>query len=733
MSEVRLILALHNHQPVGNFEGVFEASYRDAYAPFLEVLEAYPEIPIVLHISGPLLEWLVGNRPEYIERLRRLIETGRLEILGGAFYEPILAMIPPGDRVGQIREYSAYLREIFGRPVRGMWIAERVWEQSLASSLVDAGIEYTILDDFHFERAGLEKNELLGYYLTEDDGRLLKVFTGSERLRYDIPFQEPHAVYEYLRGLSVEHPGAVAVMADDGEKFGGWPSTFDHVFTRGWLRRFFDMLVANRDWIETTTFSRVVDTTLPLGKLYLPDGSYREMTEWSLPTRRFAAYKTASESLARAGDGERFRPFLQGGGSWRNFKAKYPESDEMYARMLGVSRRLARAGENPNADRQDLETARKELYRGQCNCPYWHGSFGGLYLPHLRQAIYSSLIAADSALDRAEGKIGPRVELEVGDFNLDARREVRIENDRLVGFVRPARGGHLYELDDRRSGVNLLATLERRREPYHTAIVPGAGKSGDDGDGVKIKQDGLDRLLVFDGSPRKALVDHFPAMEATLDDLIHCRDVERGDFVSGAYLSKYRRGDRRVSLIMERPGLAEGRPIRIVKTIHLDAGRPTIEVEYVLEDLPEGVPLQFAVEFNLAGMAARADDRFYSGPLGERLGSLDAKLDLHDQDGIRLTDEWLDLSVALHWSRSAGLWCFPVETVSQSEGGVEGVYQGSAVIPHWIVAGDASGRWDLKISWTVDRVRSPAVEDRRAGDRDREPASVFEAAAGSVD
>ena len=223
MSGVRLILALHNHQPVGNFEGVFEASFRDAYAPFLDVLEAYPEIPIALHTSGPLLEWLGANRPEYVARLRKLVETGRLEILGGAFFEPILTMIPTRDRLGQIREYSAYLADLFGRPIRGMWVAERVWEQNLASSLVDAGIEYTVLDDYHFERAGLEKNDLFGYYLTEDDGRLLKVFPGSERLRYFIPFHEPHETYEYLRRLAAERPGAVVVMADDGEKFGGWP------------------------------------------------------------------------------------------------------------------------------------------------------------------------------------------------------------------------------------------------------------------------------------------------------------------------------------------------------------------------------------------------------------------------------------------------------------------------------------------------------------------------------
>ena len=142
-------------------------------------------------------------------------------------------------------------------------------------------------------------------------------------------------------------------------------------------------------------------------------------------------------------------PAASGGTS----RTSMPRRDEMYARMLGLSRRLGR-GRRRRAEpiATALDDARRELYRGQCNCPYWHGAFGGLYLPHLRNAIYKHLIAAHDALDRAEGKAGPRVALDVADFNLDARLEARLENDRLVAFVRPATGGHVYELDVRRAG-----------------------------------------------------------------------------------------------------------------------------------------------------------------------------------------------------------------------------------------------------------------------------------------
>ena len=100
---IRFCLVLHNHQPIGNFDGVFEQAYQDSYLPFLDVFEPYRDLRISLHTSGPLMEWLDQTHGEYLDRLAGLVAAGRLEIVGGAFYEPILTMIPSRDRVGQIR------------------------------------------------------------------------------------------------------------------------------------------------------------------------------------------------------------------------------------------------------------------------------------------------------------------------------------------------------------------------------------------------------------------------------------------------------------------------------------------------------------------------------------------------------------------------------------------------------------------------------------------------------
>ena len=143
---VRLVLTFHNHQPVGNFDGVFEQAYRDAYLPFLDVLQDYPEIPFGLHTSGSLLEWLEPNHPEYIDRLRQMVSSSQVEIIGGAFYEPILANIPRRDRIGQIRTFTQYLNQLFRTTVRGMWLPENAFVPGLDHFLAAEGIKWTLVN-----------------------------------------------------------------------------------------------------------------------------------------------------------------------------------------------------------------------------------------------------------------------------------------------------------------------------------------------------------------------------------------------------------------------------------------------------------------------------------------------------------------------------------------------------------------------------------------------------------
>ena len=235
MPGVRLILALHNHQPVGNFDGVFEAAYRDSYLPFLDVhgrLSRDPVRPAHLGAAAGVARRAAG--PSTSRRVRALVEAGRVEILGGGFYEPILTMIPHRDRVGQIRAYSRLpARSSSARRSAGMWVPERVWEQHLVSALAEAGIEYTVLDDFHFQRAGPGRGRPLR--LLPDRGRRPPA-QGLPRLRA-APLPDP--VPGAARDLRIppaagraSSPARRSSSPTTARSSAPGPRRYDHVYTQ---------------------------------------------------------------------------------------------------------------------------------------------------------------------------------------------------------------------------------------------------------------------------------------------------------------------------------------------------------------------------------------------------------------------------------------------------------------------------------------------------------------------
>ncbi|MFK7735875.1 MAG: alpha-amylase/4-alpha-glucanotransferase domain-containing protein [Pirellulaceae bacterium] len=711
MNSVSLCLALHNHQPIGNFDGVIEQAYQDSYLPFLEVFEEFDQLKLSLHTSGPLMIWLQDKHPEYIERVRALVSAQRIEILGGPMYEPILTMLPSRDRVGQIRAYTTYLNELFGTEIHGMWMPERVWESALTPDLARAGIDFTVLDDLHFKAAGWTDEELYGCYLTEEDGSLLRVFPGSEKLRYLLPFAPASDTIAYARQVAESHPGAVLVFGDDGEKFGTWPNTKAHVYEQGWLRDFFQALTDNADWLKTETLGYLSDSREPLGKVYLPECSYREMTEWSLPAAQQELYDDLAHDLQTDGRWADISRFFRGG-NWRNFKVRYPEANEMYTRMLQISKRLE-ATRRTCGDGDFLAEIEDHLYRGQCNCAYWHGAFGGIYLPHLRNAVYNELITADNKLDHLEHGRGQWIDATSDDFDLDQRPEVRLANEQLVAYIAPSRGGMMYELDVRSAKHNLLATIQRRPEAYHRKVRETENATGNEVSSIHdlavCKQEGLDKRLQYDAYPRKSFLEHFFDNDAQLDAVVDGNAMERGDFVAQPFEAKLRRAASKVQLQLSREGNAWGIPLRMTKAVTMEAGNSTLQIAYLIEGLPRDRPLHLALEWNFAGLPANAEDRFFYDVDAQNLGHLGTRLDLSETQHLGFIDQWQGIDVLIGLERPASIWTFPIETVSQSEAGFELVHQSVCVMPHWLIQGDANGCWSTQMQIRIAKSQQPCV------------------------
>ena len=505
---LRFVFGLHLHQPVGNFDHVMADHVRDVYRPIIERTTAAGFFPLTLHVSGPLLEWLEQHDTAWLDMIGRLAADGRLELLLAGFDEPILASLPRPDRLEQIGRMREYLKRRFGVQATGLWLTERVWQPELAADLAEAGVEYALVDDRHFLVSGFQRAELHRPHHTESDGRRVGLLAIDERLRYLIPFRPPEETASYLRELRAQGHG-MAVLADDGEKFGGWPGTKDWVYGSGWLDSFLQAMekLTSAGEIQLSTGQAAFRQVPSGGLAYLGTASYREMEKWALPPEGQRNLTKLEEELGPK-DLEASASFVRGG-HWHHFLVKYPESNRMHKMMVALSTLSRTRGDPPEA--------RRAIGRAQCNDAYWHGVFGGLYLPHLRNAIWQQLALAERVLRKGEP-----LAYEELDLDYDGYPELWIHSAEFSAVISPHRGGAVEVLTRFSDLINLADVLTRRRESYHELPKQPAHGHGDSGGTASIhdieKASRLTALPPVDTEPRAILVERLLGADVSADD-----------------------------------------------------------------------------------------------------------------------------------------------------------------------------------------------------------------------
>jgi alpha-amylase len=708
---ISLSLVLHNHQPVGNFGWVFGEVYDKAYEPMVAAIERHPGIHVGLHYTGPLLEWLRAERPEFIARLRALVDDGRVEILGGGLYEPVLASLPERDRIGQLERMATTVEEAFGQRPTGAWLAERVWEPDIPTSLVAAGYGYTILDDSHFRAAAIAEDAMWGPYTTDDQGRLLTVFGTEQGLRYRVPFQPVAAVIDYLREHANEAGDRVGMMGDDGEKFGSWPTTWEHCWGRGrWVEDFFEALEANAAWLTTVRPSDWLSANPPVGRVYVPTGSYAEMGEWALPPDESVAF---AEALHHARDTGAPEARWLRGGFWRNFQVKYREINDLHKQMLRVSAAVAAM-----PDGAPREAAIDHLYRGQSNDCYWHGLFGGIYIAHMRAATFEHLIAGEDLADAALGTLEAAA---IADLDLDGRDEVRLATPGQVVTVKLDEGAGIGSWDLRAARHALTAVLRRRPERYHAllrahearlvAVPAGAASDGadrdastdGDGDGpssihdiVRTKEAGLASLLRYDAYERRSGLLRSLAPTASASDWAAGGGPDLG--TPDARTTVEELGERRLVTVAD--SSIDGQAVAIRREIELGGGRldPSLRLGVTVEHRGDRVlharlGLEWAITM-LGGGANPAAWWEIAGARSRHDGSGSAR----DVTELAQGNDWLGVAVTTRAEPAADAWWAPVETISNSEDGFERVYQGAALLLSWPVELQPGERWTVSVA-----------------------------------
>lgn len=637
---ITLLFGIHAHQPVGNFAEVIDDAHRRCYKPFLETLIAYPDFRFSAHFSGWLLDWLRERFPADMQLLATMVQRGQVELFSSGDTEPVLAAIPHRDRVGQLRTLNTKLAAWTGIKPKGAWLTERVWESSVVPALAETGIRYVMVDDYHFLCAGKNAADLDSYFSTEEDGMRLDIFPISEGLRYRLPFSPANDVIAYLENLA-ERGQAAAIYFDDIEKFGIWPETFDWVYNRGWLKAVIEGVLASPS-IQTATYADFHAQEPTRGLVYLPNVSYSEMSEWTLPMPAARVYAQFLATEKNAGRGDQHAPFMRGG-IWRNFMSRYPEANWMHKRTQELSARLATITVPP----QELVDS---LYRAQANDAYWHGLFGGIYLPHLRRAVWNNILALEAGLDA----IHARPPVVTADLDLDGKTEFLVCTQQMQLALRDDGLGAAHELSSYPLRHNFGDTLRRYHEHYHDKV--GNGPSEHQGEGIASAHDivrfkhpitGAD--IAPDAYPRALWLDALNGQPLADYDLA---DANQLHFRRAGISKRYTLTNDRVNVHWDFSELA-GQTF----TTTLNLAMPSCD--------------------GVLGRYLLADG---STPCG-----FGQELHLTDSTLLTLDDGLLGGLLQLRISRPVELSCRAHNTVSQSEAGFEKIMQAAEITIAWIV------------------------------------------------
>ncbi len=637
--KTNLLLGIHCHQPYNNFYEIINKATDKAYLPFLKILSEFPKIKISVHYSGWLFEWIKKNRKELFNLIKKLVEKNQIELFTSGFYEPILAVIPEEDALLQIEKSNKFLIDNFGYVPEGLWLTERVWDSKIVKLLVNCGIKYVVVDDYHFISSGFNKEDLQGYFITEEEGFELGIFPISKDLRYAIPFKDVNEVINFLKTFKT------AIIYDDGEKFGWWPHTYKWVYEKKWLYDFFEH-ISEKETINTLFYKDYFKSNEPLGRVYLPMASYFEMGEWSLNYENSKLFKDFYFKLKDEYkiDENILQKFFKGG-IWKNFLVKYEEANNIHKKMLKVSKRIKRKSlSNEVTD---------WLLKSQCNDCLWHGVFGGIYLPNLRDNAYISLNRAEKFL-----KIKSK---NYFDINYDGYNELELRNENLIVMISEKNGAQVYEFSDLDTGFNLMNTLMRRRELYHDDILNSEIVEDDRTESniktiheikYKVTKD-IKEAIVFDAYFKYSFIDLI--FDKSMQDV--------GDFKDFFSFDSERNIFEKIGRIKI---LDENFNVKIQKKYSLKY--TTLKCDYNIINLSSVYfDLIHAVEINL----------YFPGAVKSKDFDFFSEFKFEDINKIEIFDEVLGKRVFIQSNKNFNLEVSPIFTVSKSEKEYEKTYQGT--------------------------------------------------------
>ena len=280
------------HNPAQNNQQIFHKIARKSYLPMnallQKMLRKYPDFKLSLSMSGTFLEQAQQFNPEVLESFKRLVATGRVEILSSPYHHSLAFFYSLQEFETQIELHRQAIRRIFGVETRILANTELAYNDQLAkwaenhdfSGVLAEGWD-PILDwrspNYVYRPSGTEKIGLLlkNYRLSDD-----LAFRFSNRNWNGWPLTAEK--FNAWAMDSLQHAPLLNLFMDY-ETFG------EHQWSETGIFDFFESFVGC--WLNNPdntfyTVSEALSAQRPVGEISMPSpvtwaDSERDLTAWN--------------------------------------------------------------------------------------------------------------------------------------------------------------------------------------------------------------------------------------------------------------------------------------------------------------------------------------------------------------------------------------------------------------------------------------------------------------------
>jgi predicted glycosyl hydrolase (DUF1957 family) len=211
---------LHFYQPANTDFYNIRKALDKSYWRLLRLMEEHSELKMTINISGCLLERLLEAKEQsFIDRLKFLVASGRVELTGSAFYHGFLPLLSAREVERQIKENEKILKKIFGKKFKpkGFFLPEMAYSPAVAKIIKSLGYRWIILDEIAYS-GGTQKKPGTSIYIDEASG--LKVIFRDRDFSSTYP---PDKLIELFRaGLKDKKQveAEIKISATDAELYG---------------------------------------------------------------------------------------------------------------------------------------------------------------------------------------------------------------------------------------------------------------------------------------------------------------------------------------------------------------------------------------------------------------------------------------------------------------------------------------------------------------------------------